>query len=46
VTESLPAGLTATAMSGTGWTCSQPAGPCTRSDALAPLGAYPAITLT
>ncbi|HEY8242246.1 MAG TPA: IPTL-CTERM sorting domain-containing protein [Casimicrobiaceae bacterium] len=46
VTESLPAGLTATAMSGTGWSCSQPAGPCTRSDVLAPTGAYPVITLT
>ena len=35
VTDSLPTGLTATAIGGTGWTCAQPAGPCTRSDVLA-----------
>ena len=46
VTESLPSGLTATSMNGSGWSCTQPAGPCTRNDALAPLGAYPTITLT
>jgi len=46
VTDVLPAGLTATAISGTGWACTQPAGPCTRSDPLAPGASYPAITLT
>jgi hypothetical protein len=42
----VPAGLTPTAISGTGWTCTQPAGPCTRSDALNASASYPAITLT
>jgi len=46
VTDVLPAGLTATAISGTGWTCTQTAGPCTRSDPLAPGASYPVITLT
>jgi uncharacterized repeat protein (TIGR01451 family) len=46
VTDTVPAGLTATAMSGTGWTCTQPAGPCTRSDALNANASYPVITLT
>jgi hypothetical protein len=32
VAESLPSGLFPTAIAGTGWTCTQPAGPCTRSD--------------
>jgi uncharacterized repeat protein (TIGR01451 family) len=46
VTDTVPAGLTTTAMSGTGWTCTQPAGPCTRSDALNASASYPVITLT
>jgi uncharacterized repeat protein (TIGR01451 family) len=46
VTDTVPAGLTATAMSGTGWTCTQPAGPCTRSDVLNAGMSYPVITLT
>src|SRR5712691_3071180 len=46
VSDTIPAGLTATAMSGTGWSCTQPAGPCTRSDALNASASYPAITLT
>ncbi len=46
VTDTVPTGLTATALAGTGWTCTQPAGPCTRSDALAASASYPAITLT
>jgi uncharacterized repeat protein (TIGR01451 family) len=46
VTDTVPTGLTATAMTGTGWACSQPAGPCTRSDVLAAGASYPAITLT
>ena len=45
VTDTVPAGLTATAISGAGWTCTQPSGPCTRSDALAP-GPVSPITLT
>lgn len=46
VTDVVPAGLTATAISGAGWTCAQPAGPCTRSDPLAPGASYPVLTLT
>jgi hypothetical protein len=46
VTTSIPTGLTATAISGTGWTCTQPAGPCSRGDALAAGNSYPNITLT
>ena len=45
VTDTLPAGLTATAMTGTGWTCTLGTLTCTRSDVLAPAGSYPAITL-
>ena len=45
VTDTLPASLTATAMSGTGWTCTLATTSCTRSDPLAN-GSYPAITLT
>ena len=46
VTDTVPTGMTATAVSGTGWSCSLGAtSTCTRSDA--PGGAsYPAITLT
>jgi len=43
VSDSAPAGLTVTGMSGTGWTC---ATTCTRSDALASGGSYPDITVT
>jgi len=46
VTDTLPGGLTATAMSGSGWTCSVASLTCTRSDALAPGSSYPPITLT
>ena len=46
VTDTLPAGLTATSIAGTGWACTQPAGPCTRSDALAAGASYPPIVLT
>ena len=46
VTDTLPVGLTATAMTGTGWTCVLPTLTCTRSDALAAGGTYPPITLT
>ena len=46
VTDTLPADLTATSIAGTGWTCMQPAGPCTRTDALAAGASYPPIVLT
>jgi uncharacterized repeat protein (TIGR01451 family) len=45
VADTLPAGLTATAIGGTGWSCDLPSLTCTRSDALAPKATYP-ITLT
>ena len=50
ITDTLPAGLTATAITGTGWAC--PTGTltspitCTRSDVLAVGASYPSITLT
>jgi uncharacterized repeat protein (TIGR01451 family) len=46
VSDTLPAGMTATAIGGSGWTCTQPGGPCTRSDALASGASYPGLTLT
>jgi hypothetical protein len=47
VTETLPAtGLTAVSMLGTNWTCTQPAGPCSRSDIRAAGLSYEPITLT
>ena len=46
VTETPPAGLTVTALSGTGWTCTVATRTCTRSDALAPAASYPEITVT
>src|SRR5205814_2182663 len=46
VTDALPSGLTATAISGTGWTCVLATLTCTRSDALAAGTNYPAITVT
>ena len=46
VTDTLPSGLTATALSGTGWTCTLATLSCTRSTALAAGASYPAITLT
>jgi uncharacterized repeat protein (TIGR01451 family) len=46
VVDSLPLGLTATALSGTGWTTSLGTLTYSRSDALAAGSAYPAITLT
>jgi uncharacterized repeat protein (TIGR01451 family) len=42
---SLPSSLTATSLSGTGWTCDLPTLTCTRSDPLASGASYPAITL-
>ena len=46
VTETPPPGLTVTALSGTGWTCTVATRTCTRSDALAPGASYPPITVT
>jgi alpha-amylase len=45
VTVSLPAGLTATGISGTGWTVSSSGLSCTRSDSLGVGLSYPVITL-
>lgn len=46
VTDTLPSGLSATAISGAGWTCPLGTLTCTRPDALAAGSSYPAITLT
>ncbi len=46
VTDTLPAGLTATGLAGAGWVCDVPSLTCTRSDALPPGNSYPGITLT
>jgi len=46
VVDTLPAGLAATAISGTGWTTDLGTLTCTRSDALAASAAYPPITVT
>jgi uncharacterized repeat protein (TIGR01451 family) len=46
VTDTLPAGLLALSMSGSGWTCNTSTVSCTRSSVLASNASYPAITLT
>ena len=46
VVDLLPAGLSATAMSGAGWGCTLGTLTCTRSDVLAAAASYPDITLT
>jgi len=47
VVDTLPAtGLTATDISGTGWSCTLATLTCTRSDVLTPGSAYPVITVT
>ena len=46
VTDTLPSGLTATAMTGQGWSCTLSSLTCTRSDSLAASASYPAIALT
>lgn len=43
---SLPAALTATNLSGTGWTCSVATVSCTRTDVLASAQSYPPVTVT
>ncbi len=45
VTETPPAGLTVTGLSGSGWTCAIATLKCTRSDALAISSSYPPITV-
>ena len=45
VVDTLPSGLTATAISGTGWTCDLPTLTCTRSDSLGAAASYAAITV-
>jgi uncharacterized repeat protein (TIGR01451 family) len=44
--DTLPTALTPVSISGGGWGCTQPSGPCTRSDALAAGNSYPVLTLT
>ncbi len=46
VVDTLPASLTATAMTGTGWSCVLATLTCTRSDVLLSSLLYPTITLT
>ncbi len=46
VTDTLPSDLTATAISGTNWTCVLGTLTCTRTDALSAGSSYPYITLT
>jgi hypothetical protein len=46
VADLLPTGLTATAISGTGWTTNLAALTATRSDVLGPSASYPALTVT
>jgi CSLREA domain-containing protein/uncharacterized repeat protein (TIGR01451 family) len=46
VVDTLPAGLTATAISGTGWACTLNTRTCTRADVLNAGASYPSITLT
>src|SRR5207237_1343796 len=46
VVDALPAGLTATAISGGGWSCTLATLTCTRSDVLAASASYPSITVT
>ena len=46
VVDALPADLTATAISGTGWACTLGTLTCTRTDVLANSSSYPPITVT
>ena len=46
VADTLPAGLSATSIAGSGWTCVLASLTCTRADALAANGSYPAVTIT
>src|SRR5262249_41017760 len=46
VVDALPVGVVATALAGTGWSCTVATLTCTRSDVLAAGPRYPPITLT
>jgi YVTN family beta-propeller protein len=46
VRDTLPAGLTAAGMSGSGWSCTVSTLTCTRSDTLAASASFPSITVT
>src|SRR6185369_10420371 len=46
VSDSLPPGMTARAISGAGWSCSLSPASCTRNDVLAEGTAYPPISVT
>jgi hypothetical protein len=46
VSDTLPGGLTASNMTGVGWTCTLSTLTCTRNDSLDSATSYPAITLT
>jgi uncharacterized repeat protein (TIGR01451 family) len=46
VTDTLPSGLTATAISGSGWTCALSTVTCSRADVLAISASYPTIAVT
>jgi uncharacterized repeat protein (TIGR01451 family) len=46
VTDTPPAGVTITAMAGTGWTCNAATATCSRADTLNIAASYPAITVT
>jgi uncharacterized protein (TIGR03437 family) len=46
VVDTLPTGLTAAAISGTGWSCELAVLTCARSDGLAVKAAYPPVTVT
>lgn len=46
MTDTLPLGLTATAIAGNGWSCTLATLTCTRPDSLAEAASYPAITVT
>jgi uncharacterized repeat protein (TIGR01451 family) len=46
VTDTLPTGLTATAIGGLGWSCTIATISCVRSDTLAVSASYPVITVT
>ena len=46
VTDAIPAGLTATALSGAGWSCDLSTVSCTRSDSLPAGSSFAAITVT
>ena len=46
VNDALPTGMSATTMTGTGWTCNPAAAACTTTDVLPGASSYPTITLT